>query len=150
MSTFPTARILPNGLGSGAASFAELPRIGERFADLQTKSQSKRFEIISLLNILMTQHRIALRGLGTESLVGLVDLFAGEKDPRNLMVVFSVLRVVIAEWDIASQVEVSDIQSFYQIQLIEANRPFLTQCSATSQSRFGLHRAIHMGLQPRI
>ena len=35
-----------------------------------------------------------------ESLVGVTDLVAGEKDPRNLMLIFSMLRVMMLEWDI--------------------------------------------------
>lgn len=44
--------------------------------------------------------------MGEISLIGIVDLMTGEKDPRNLMVVFSVLKVVMMEWDIADHVEV--------------------------------------------
>jgi DNA repair/transcription protein MET18/MMS19 len=40
------------------------------------------------------------------SLVGVVDIMTGEKDPRNLMVVFSILKVVMMEWDISHYVEV--------------------------------------------
>lgn len=40
------------------------------------------------------------------SLVGVVDIMTGEKDPRNLMVVFSILKVVMMEWDITHYVEV--------------------------------------------
>lgn len=35
-----------------------------------------------------------------ESLVGITDLVAGEKDPRNLMLIFSMLRVIMVEWDL--------------------------------------------------
>ena len=35
-----------------------------------------------------------------ESLVGITDLVSGEKDPRNLMLTFSMLRVIMVEWDI--------------------------------------------------
>lgn len=44
--------------------------------------------------------------MGDESLVGIVDLMTGEKDPRNLMVVFSILKVVMVEWDVTSHAEV--------------------------------------------
>lgn len=44
--------------------------------------------------------------MGEASLVGIVDLMTGEKDPRNLMVVFSILKVVMMEWDITNHVEV--------------------------------------------
>ena len=35
-----------------------------------------------------------------------ITYFDGEKDPRNLMVVFSILRVVMTEWDISSCIQV--------------------------------------------
>lgn len=41
------------------------------------------------------------------SLIGVVDLMTGEKDPRNLMMVFSILKVVMMEWEITNHVEVS-------------------------------------------
>lgn len=40
-------------------------------------------------------------------MTGLVDLVGGEKDPRNLMIVFSVVKVVLVEFDIVMHVEVS-------------------------------------------
>ncbi|PTU23936.1 hypothetical protein P175DRAFT_0497052 [Aspergillus ochraceoroseus IBT 24754] len=42
--------------------------------------------------------------MGDTSLVGIVDLMTGEKDPRNLMLVFSILKVVMVEWDITNHV----------------------------------------------
>src|ERR1700742_3703009 len=41
----------------------------------------------------------AVRAMKDESLVGITDLVAGEKDPRNLMLIFSMLRVLMVEWD---------------------------------------------------
>lgn len=41
-----------------------------------------------------------------ESLVGITDLVAGEKDPRNLMLIFSMLRVLMVEWDVTKHVEI--------------------------------------------
>jgi DNA repair/transcription protein MET18/MMS19 len=54
----------------------------------------------------MTSHRQALRNLGEESLIGITDLVSGEKDPRNLMVIFSILKAVMVEWDIENHAEV--------------------------------------------
>jgi DNA repair/transcription protein MET18/MMS19 len=48
----------------------------------------------------------ALHKMGDTSLVGIVDLMTGEKDPRNLMLVFSILKVVMIEWDISNYAEV--------------------------------------------
>jgi len=42
--------------------------------------------------------------MGDTSLIGITDLVAGEKDPRNLMLVFSILRVIMLEWDISNQI----------------------------------------------
>lgn len=44
--------------------------------------------------------------MGDESLVGIVNLMTGEKDPRNLMLVFSILKVVMVEWDVSNHAEV--------------------------------------------
>lgn len=49
----------------------------------------------------------ALHEMGDESLLGIVDLMTGEKDPRNLMLVYSILKVLMVEWDISQHVEVS-------------------------------------------
>ncbi|WEW58408.1 hypothetical protein PRK78_003876 [Emydomyces testavorans] len=40
-----------------------------------------------------------------ESLVGIVEIVDGERDPRNLMLVFSILRVVMIEWDISNHAQ---------------------------------------------
>ncbi len=44
--------------------------------------------------------------MGGDFVIGITDLVSGEKDPRNLMIVFSMLRVVIVEWDIVKYTEV--------------------------------------------
>lgn len=36
-----------------------------------------------------------------------ISYFDGEKDPRNLMVVFSILKVPMAEWNIGADAQVS-------------------------------------------
>ena len=43
--------------------------------------------------------------MGDESLLGITTLVAGEKDPRNLMIIFSMLRVIMIEWNIESHAE---------------------------------------------
>lgn len=78
----------------------------EHFQDLQLRPQSQRLQILELLNELMSHHRQALKNLGEESLIGITDLVSGEKDPRNLMIIFSVLKVVMVEWDIVNHAEV--------------------------------------------
>ncbi|OAX79958.1 hypothetical protein ACJ72_05717, partial [Emergomyces africanus] len=79
--------------------------IFRHFSDLQTRPQSQRFQLLQLLNGLMLNHRKALRDMGDESLVGIVDLVSGERDPRNLMLIFSMLKVLMVEWDISNHVQ---------------------------------------------
>ena len=62
--------------------------------------------ILELLHSLMSNHRSALKSLGNESLIGITDLVSGEKDPRNLMIIFSILKAVMVEWDITAHAEV--------------------------------------------
>ena len=84
----------------------------EHFQDLQLRSQSQRLLVLGLLNGLMTSHRQALRNLGEESLIGITDLVSGEKDPRNLMIIFSILKAVMVEWPIEDHAEVSEPRTF--------------------------------------
>lgn len=63
-------------------------------------------QIYELLNDLMAQHRPALKDMGVEFVVGITDLVSGEKDPQNLMIIFSMLKAVMIEWDISGHVEV--------------------------------------------
>ncbi|EXJ88711.1 hypothetical protein A1O1_05643 [Capronia coronata CBS 617.96] len=79
--------------------------IFEHFADLQTRNQAGRYRVLQLVNELLDRHRKAVRNMGDESLVGITQLVAGEKDPRNLMLIFSMLRVLMVEWDISGHVE---------------------------------------------
>lgn len=78
----------------------------EHFQELQIHQQAQRLEILELLHDLMFKHRDALKDLGNPAIVGITDLVSGEKDPRNLMVIFSILKVVMTEWDISGHTEV--------------------------------------------
>ncbi len=90
----------------------------EHFQDLQLRPQSQRLQILELLNELMSHHRQALKNLGEESLIGATDLVSGEKDPRNLMIIFSVLKVVMVEWDIVSHAEVCYTITFHTLGIV--------------------------------
>lgn len=54
----------------------------------------------------MTHSRPALKRLGNDFIRGYCALVEGEKDPRNLMISFSVIRVMLLEFDIVRHVEV--------------------------------------------
>lgn len=47
-----------------------------------------------------------MKVVGGRFVKGLADLVGGEKDPRNLMIVFSVMKVILVEFDIVKHVEV--------------------------------------------
>ncbi|KAI9869021.1 MAG: hypothetical protein M1813_002844 [Trichoglossum hirsutum] len=74
--------------------------------DLQRHPQGTRFTVLTLLDALMSDQRDTLKSIGGDFIVGITDLVSGEKDPRNLMVVFSMLKVVIVEWDIVRHTEI--------------------------------------------
>ncbi|KAJ5157803.1 uncharacterized protein N7482_008903 [Penicillium canariense] len=117
LTTFFCDRIEDGGAVAGLDTLQRLDRFNKglaaevaqalfsNFQDLQSRSQSQRFQVYQLLNELMSTHRVALRDMDEISLVGIVDLMTGEKDPRNLMMVFSILKVVMMEWDITNHVE---------------------------------------------
>ena len=83
----------------------------EHFQDLQIRPQVQRLQIIELLNDLMSKHRNALKDMGDDAIIGITDVVSGEKDPRNLMVIFSILKVVMIEWDISRHAEVCILPS---------------------------------------
>ncbi|PYH72252.1 MET18/MMS19 family protein [Aspergillus vadensis CBS 113365] len=117
LTTFFCERIEDGGAVPGLETLQKLDRFNkalaeevaravfERFEELQSRSQSQRFQVYQLLNELMINHRAALHDMGDESLVGIVNLMTGEKDPRNLMLVFSILKVVMVEWDVSNHAE---------------------------------------------
>ena len=119
-----------------------IDRVLERLQDLQIRPQKQRHVIIRLVHDLLGNHRDAITAMGTEFLVGVIDLFSGEKDPRNLMLIFSVVIVVATEWDLGSHVEVSIVGHYYVQKTNERNRHCSIVCSATIPSRFDPHQMI--------
>lgn len=47
-----------------------------------------------------------MKVLGNEFLRGYIELAEGEKDPRNLLLAFSIARVILIEFDISNYVDV--------------------------------------------
>jgi hypothetical protein len=88
----------------------------------------------------MSTHRAAMRDMGDISLLGVVDIMTGEKDPRNLMIVFSILKVIMVEWDISNHTEVGMSFLIAWIFRLILERHYLTQYTTTSQSHSDLHR----------
>ena len=53
---------------------------------------------------------LALKSMGADFLNSYTKMVDGEKDPRNLMLLFAMDRVILLEFEIGSMVEVSSIQ----------------------------------------
>ncbi|KAF2857605.1 ARM repeat-containing protein [Piedraia hortae CBS 480.64] len=69
----------------------------------QIKYQSQRFAIVQLINMLLNKYRGAIRQMYIQDpnfMSAFVSFFDGERDPRNLMVIFSLYLVPMMEWDV--------------------------------------------------
>ena len=74
--------------------------------DLPKHPPTTRFMVLTLVDALMSGYRDSLKAMGDKFITGLADMIGGEKDPRNLMIVFSVMKVVLVEFDIVRHTEV--------------------------------------------
>lgn len=61
----------------------------------------------TLLDSLMSRCRASLKRLGKEFVAGYCALVEGEKDPRNLLLSFSLIKVILLEFEFSDNVEVS-------------------------------------------
>ena len=108
-----SARILIALEDRGRWDPATAQKVTEMFLDHATplkdfKLQTDRFQVIQLFDRLLSKYRSPLKDLhdaGPEFMSKFVFFFDGEKDPRNLMIVFSVLHVPMTEWDISASAQ---------------------------------------------
>jgi hypothetical protein len=77
----------------------------------------------------MTSLMIVLKKLGKSFIEGFVGLMTNEKDPHNLMLCFSILKVILVEFDI---VGTQDVLTFLMNEAYSRNCS--TQYSAISPS----------------
>ncbi|KAF8587853.1 ARM repeat-containing protein [Ramaria rubella] len=67
--------------------------------------QSSRLQVFTIVDNLLARHREAMIAMGDEFIQGYVEIAEGEKDPRNLLLAFSIARVVLIEFDISKYVD---------------------------------------------
>jgi DNA repair/transcription protein MET18/MMS19 len=68
-------------------------------------SAMARFEVYKLIDLLLNRHRNTIKKMEGEFINGIVSLAELEKDPRCLMVYFSILSAILAEWNIHEEVK---------------------------------------------
>lgn len=69
----------------------------------QFSLQTDRYAIVQLVDLLLAKYRDTLQrlqGSDHEFMPSFISYFEGEKDPRNLMIIFSLFQVPMTEWDI--------------------------------------------------
>ncbi|EJD43759.1 ARM repeat-containing protein [Auricularia subglabra TFB-10046 SS5] len=67
--------------------------------------QSTRFIVYSIIDAFIAMHRDVLKNMGDKFLAGYINLADGEKDPRNLILSFAMLRVILVEFGIERHVD---------------------------------------------
>nr|POF26312.1 dna repair/transcription protein mms19 [Quercus suber] len=74
----------------------------------QFRLQTERYPVAQLLDLLLAKYRDAIHQIHKDDpafLEKFIAYFEGEKDPRNLMIVFSLLQVPMTEWDIQANAQ---------------------------------------------
>ncbi|KAJ7181060.1 ARM repeat-containing protein [Mycena filopes] len=66
---------------------------------MRTLVQSVRFHVFSIVDGLIAHHREILKGMKSAFIGPYIALAEGEKDPRNLLLAFSIARVVLTDFD---------------------------------------------------
>ncbi|MCO5588068.1 hypothetical protein L7F22_042023 [Adiantum nelumboides] len=74
--------------------------------------QAIRFLVYTLMDSLLSRHRNALKTLVNDFVKGYIELIEGEKDPRNLVYIFAMDRVVLIEWN---SIDSETIENFFDV-----------------------------------
>ncbi|KTW26823.1 uncharacterized protein T551_03285 [Pneumocystis jirovecii RU7] len=62
--------------------------------------QSNRYIVFQIMDELIKKHKEILKKMGSEFIEGFIKIIGREKDPRNLILIFSIMNIVISEFNI--------------------------------------------------
>ncbi|KAG1471140.1 hypothetical protein G6F56_002297 [Rhizopus delemar] len=81
-----------------------IKRIMER-VEVQTYPQSTRNVVYNAIDRLIEKYAGALKSINNEFVFGFTQILDGEKDPRNLMLAFKIVKNIVDQFDISTHVE---------------------------------------------
>ncbi|KAG0182839.1 hypothetical protein DFQ29_001779 [Apophysomyces sp. BC1021] len=93
--------------GDEFQSLHAIPICEALFSHVKSKKmpQSARHKLFTVLDHMLQNHATALQRSKVSFIGGFVSFMDGEKDPRNLLVAFEIVRVIIRKFDISCHVE---------------------------------------------
>ncbi|KAF8933133.1 Dos2-interacting transcription regulator of RNA-Pol-II-domain-containing protein [Dissophora ornata] len=75
------------------------------FVNVQTYQQTARHYVFMFFDSVIDRHSQSLRPMSSDFVFGFIQCLDGEKDPRNLLLAFTLIKKIIQEFDIAQHVE---------------------------------------------
>lgn len=75
--------------------------------NMKAHVQAIRHLVYQVFDSLLALHRAPLKAMGSDFINSFTKMVDGEKDPRNLMLLFSMDKVILLEFDIKPHIEVS-------------------------------------------
>ncbi|KAL1408286.1 hypothetical protein Q8F55_005092 [Vanrija albida] len=73
--------------------------------NMKAYTQSVRHQVYLLFDSFLTHHRDALKRMGPDFVSSFAKMVDGEKDPRNLMLLFQLDRVILLEFDVKAHID---------------------------------------------
>ena len=75
---------------------------------VQSFSHSIRHAVFSILEHILTRNLIGVKDIGNDFTLGFVEAMDGEKDPRNLLIAFRIVLVIVDQLDFSDHAHVSE------------------------------------------
>jgi DNA repair/transcription protein MET18/MMS19 len=68
--------------------------------DFKSEDGDTRLEIYKLLEALLEKHDTSVMAMGDDYIIGLITLASQERHPRCLVLVFPIIRTILADWNV--------------------------------------------------